>query len=452
MPELTTLFGGGAAIAIIVSLWDKVKFVFSRITGLIFVSVAIDKNIYKSILLYCSKNLKKYKFQPLTFSAVSMFVKPVKKVIKIGYQTNAIDRTLFFRKIYPFIISCSSAGTSGNAPATAAKSNQNFATITFIRGTFDISKIISESLDIYNDNVTSNGRGSRFYTRKYFGRKKTIGEGGESPSLKSMEGTVDSVASDFFIGDKIFLKWNPDDLGEENTKEKKLKTLAFPEEVSGFIEEIKRWHNSKDWYLEKSIPWKRGYLMHGVPGVGKSALITAIGQYLDLPIIIFDLSTMDNSEFYNYWKEMLSRTPCIALIEDIDGVFKGRENINKTANNQGLSFDCFLNCISGVENSDGVLLMITTNKVEDLDEALGRPRSDKHINGTHISTRPGRIDRVLELPLLDQKCRTKIAERILCDFPKFIEKTVEDGEGDTGAQFQERCSQIALREYWENKT
>lgn len=104
-----------------------------------------------------------------------------------------------------------------------------------------------------------------------------------------------------------------------------------------------------------------------------------------------------------------------------------------------------------MENSDGVVLMITTNKVEDLDEALGRPRTDKHINGTCISTRPGRIDRVLELPLLDEKCRIKIAERILCDFPKFIDKVVKDGDGDTGAQFQERCSQIALREYWENK-
>lgn len=41
------------------------------------------------------------------------------------------------------------------------------------------------------------------------------------------------------MGDKTFLRWEPADLGEESTREEKLKTLAFPEEVNGFVEEIK---------------------------------------------------------------------------------------------------------------------------------------------------------------------------------------------------------------------
>jgi len=75
----------------------------------------------------------------------------------------------------------------------------------------------------------------------------------------------------------------------------------------------------------------------------------------------------------------------------------------------------------------------------------------KDQNGSCISTRPGRIDRVLELKTLDEKCRRKIAERILIDCSELIDATVKNGDGDTEAQFQERCSQIALKEFWDKK-
>jgi len=181
-------------------------------------------------------------------------------------------------------------------------------------------------------------------------------------------------------------------------------------------------------------------------------LAKAIGQHLDLPIHVFDLSGMSNYEFYREWTDMLGTTPCIALVEDIDSVFSGRENIRNKNNNLDLiTFDCFLNSIDGVQNTDGLFLIITTNRAELLDEALGKPRTDRDQNGTNISTRPGRIDRAFELKKLDKDCRTKIAKRILADCPEFIEEIVENGDGDTGAQFQERCTQIALKNFWDNK-
>ena len=161
---------------------------------------------------------------------------------------------------------------------------------------------------------------------------------------------------------------------------------------------------------------------------------------------------MSNYEFYSEWAEMLSSTPCIALIEDIDAIFYGRENIrNKNNNLDLLTFDCFLNCIDGVQNTDGLFLIITTNRVELLDEALGKPRTDKDMNGTHISTRPGRIDRAFELKALDKDCRLKIAKRILADCPDFINKVIEKSEGFSGAQMQELCTQMALKYFWDNK-
>ena len=106
--------------------------------------------------------------------------------------------------------------------------------------------------------------------------------------------------------------------------------------------------------------------------------------------------------------------------------------------------------LNGIDSNDGVFIFVTTNRVETLDPAIGVPRTDKKVNGTMISTRPGRIDRAIELSLLDEECRTKIAKRILNNFPEIVEKIVKAGDGDTGAQFQERATQVALKKFWED--
>jgi hypothetical protein len=193
--------------------------------------------------------------------------------------------------------------------------------------------------------------------------------------------------------------------------------------------------------------YSNGIVSHNT---GKTSLVRAVAYDLDLPIYSFDLSTMSNEELIEKWKLMKTHTPCIALMEDIDAVFEGRKN-RLGEYGGGLTFDCLLNCIGGIENCDGVMLVVTTNKIEDIDEALGIPRKDRDSNGTMISTRPGRIDRALELKELNEECRVKIAVRILKDYPEYISEVVKMGDGDTGAQFQERCTQIALERYWIKK-
>ena len=112
-----------------------------------------------------------------------------------------------------------------------------------------------------------------------------------------------------------------------------------------------------------------------------------------------------------------------------------------------LSFDTFLNCIDGIDSNNGILLVITTNDITKLDPALGKP-SEKDIN---VSTRPGRIDRVLEMKVLSKTGREKIAKRILDNWSETHEKIVSEGDGESGAQFQERCTQLALKLYWQEK-
>jgi SpoVK/Ycf46/Vps4 family AAA+-type ATPase len=188
------------------------------------------------------------------------------------------------------------------------------------------------------------------------------------------------------------------------------------------------------------IPHKRGWLLYGKPGTGKTSFVRALAQEMDVPIFVYDISTMSNNDFLDRWENALEDTPCIVLFEDIDSVFDGRKNLSK--NPGAMTFDCLLNCIDGIENTDGIFAVVTTNHIEKIDSAIGIP------NGDGISTRPGRIDRAIEMKNPDEDGRRKIAKRILENY-EHIEDIIQQGSNDTGAQFQERCARLALKLFWE---
>src|SRR5262249_48845816 len=156
---------------------------------------------------------------------------------------------------------------------------------------------------------------------------------------------------------------------------------------------------------------------------GKTALARAFAEELDMPLHVYNLAEMGNFELMKAWAEMQANVPCVALIEDIDNIFHGRQNVvrsrlgaalfgrretKKRQNNDAdeetegggrsmgmLSFDCLLNCLDGVERSDGVFTIITTNDVTKIDPALGQPRTLPDGTVEFISTRPGRIDKAV---------------------------------------------------------
>src|SRR5262249_1317796 len=176
--------------------------------------------------------------------------------------------------------------------------------------------------------------------------------------------------------------------------------------------------------------------------------------------------------------EMQVNVPCLALIEDIDNVFHGRENIarknsmmpfliprqqnedNNSHNERSrftpLTFDCLLNCLDGVERADGVFTIITTNDISKVDPALGQPRKLPDGAVEFISTRPGRIDKAVELSYMEPGDKKLMAQRILGEYPQQYEAMLEfiDRYPDlqeTPAQFQERCGQIALACFWKEQ-
>lgn len=426
-PVITPLVGGGMLVAALYAGWDYVKMYLSKIYGLFVVRIEVtDNELKQAFVVWSFKKLKRFKISVRNFIGWTDFVKPLGKNQFVAFEGPSNEPTICWQGKKPLLVSTNS--------------------ISFLRWTFNVEKIMKEVVDEYNNSMGDGTKENRFFIRKYHGTLQNTKNGNRGGYGEKVEQAV--PASIGRVADSHYqliqsslpvVGWNREDIGQIK-KPDPLSHLALSEECLQAIEEIRRWRKSEEWYKERQIPFKRGLMLYGGAGNGKSSLAKALAMDLNLPIMIFDLSNMSNEDFSNNWDKVKNNSPCMVLLEDFDSVFDGRKNV--VHEDGGLSFDCILNEIDGVSDASGILIIATTNNIDKIDSAFGKP------NGDGISTRPGRIDRALELVNPDEIGRYKIAKRILCDYPSEIDNVVLDGHKDSGAQFQERCSRLALKLFW----
>ena len=141
----------------------------------------------------------------------------------------------------------------------------------------------------------------------------------------------------------------------------------------------------------RSPETRRGYLLHGVPGSGKTKLVLFVSQTLNLPIYTVAVNNKEDDE--SRLMRSLRDTPkhSILLIDDIDMSELGQKRGGNTPLLQAL-----LNVIDGVVKFDSRILFIATNNPDSLDDAL---------------VRKGRIDDAVEIKLLTPEEQVVAFER-----------------------------------------
>ncbi|MBT2663389.1 ATP-binding protein [Bacillus sp. ISL-45] len=235
-----------------------------------------------------------------------------------------------------------------------------------------------------------------------------------------------------YIRNYVTIYTDTDD-GVETGKEK-ITNLVNRNEV--FLEEkIKKeiyrsidefFSESKEFYTKYNIPFKRGILLYGKPGNGKTTLVKSIANSISAPVAYWQITEYTSSySIKEVFTSVSKMAPMVLVIEDIDSM---PEHVRSY----------FLNTLDGATSKEGIFLIGTTNYPERIDPAL--------IN------RAGRFDRAYELKLPSKAMRSLYLQRK--NIQQFItaddfDRVVQASKGFSFAQLNELYTAIALQYHYE---
>lgn len=338
--------------------------------------------------------------------------------------------------------------------------NSSRLELVYIRGTLDINSLIKSAYEyntrqcIINDNEPYFGN---FYITEHFGTSSegnmfnfNVNSNSEqnnkvngSARIAMDEDTPTPENSTMYKYDIPLLYDKNRIFDYKEIKVNPFDNYYFPKPIMDYVSNISQWLKNDKWFTERQLPYKRGILLHGPAGTGKSSFAKVLGLKFGIPIHQFHLSNMTDKDFKDAWENAVQNPRVIILIEDFDNVYHKRTPVNSKTK---LNFDTILNTISGIQDMSGVILVITTNDITKIDEAIGVSNT----NG--ISTRPGRIDDVIYLGKMENTEKHKLATKILKDWPLLIEDVMANTTDYTAAQVQEYSIKLALNELKKSNT
>ncbi|VBB87626.1 Protein translocase and chaperone required for Complex III assembly, putative [Yarrowia lipolytica] len=166
-------------------------------------------------------------------------------------------------------------------------------------------------------------------------------------------------------------EWRP--FGQPRRK-RELDSVILDKGVSeSIVEDVNDFLKNSQWYHDRGIPYRRGYLLYGPPGSGKSSFIQALAGELDYNICILNLAeaTLTDDRLNHLMNHVPERT--FLLLEDIDSAFNERKQSADQGYHSGVTFSGLLNALDGVASAEERIIFMTTNHPERLDPALIRP-------------------------------------------------------------------------------
>jgi len=143
--------------------------------------------------------------------------------------------------------------------------------------------------------------------------------------------------------------------------------LLLPADLKREIrEDFARFFGSREVYERYRIPWKRGVLLIGPPGNGKTHTVKALINETRKPCLYVKSFKgwygTDHDRIRQVFKHARKTAPCFVVLEDLDSLI----------DHNNRSF--FLNEMDGFADNTGVVVVATTNHPDKLDPAiLDRP-------------------------------------------------------------------------------
>lgn len=160
-------------------------------------------------------------------------------------------------------------------------------------------------------------------------------------------------------------------------------STVFSESLPLLLADARAFLASGEWYSRRGIPWRRGWLLSGEPGGGKTSMVRAVATELRLDLYLLDLGDPALGDVG--LQAIVAQIPprSILLIEDVDRLLDApRRKAKKKDDDEGdgeeesamkVTLAGLLNALDGVLSSTGRILAMTTNHRDRIDPALVRP-------------------------------------------------------------------------------
>lgn len=413
-----------AIAGIIIAAWKQIFAFVKNSLNYIVGCHELDRKSLISLLRYCHDDLKEFKFRSRRLYQINAYITDENNNTKIAptiVDLKLCGINIYFDKWKPLIIN-SSYGYEGK-----------IYTLRFIWNLKTLFHKVAEHENKFKN--SSYLENNRFFVRRICGKSSKIDistvKNEENNDKKSIRDYSIFELGDICLNEKVgecIAHSNQKVSSITSNKRDPLSVFTFNNDVNSFMSRLMKWMSLRDWYESVGLSHTRGILLHGKAGTGKSTIAKAIGYKTNRPVYIFDLASMDNSELINFWQSY-STDEAIFLFEDIDTIFQGRKNI--TANESKISFDCFINLINGAGNNHGLIIVITTNNIDVLDEAL---------------IRSGRLDEKIYFGEMSEEAKIEHLGKLLPNLDhRQKECILSNSEEMVAAEFNELCLQHVLK-------